>query len=107
MRRPPRSTHTDTRFPCTSICRSGLGHPAAHLVAQAFDVGGGGVAGVDQEVAVLLADLGAADGQAAAASVVDEPPGLVALGIGEGRSEERRVGKECVSTGRSRWCPYH
>src|SRR3546814_3009903 len=26
------------------------------------------------------------------------------LGI---RSEERRVGKECVSTGRSRWSPYH
>src|SRR3546814_18962629 len=24
-----------------------------------------------------------------------------------GRSEERRVGKECVSTGRSRWSPYH
>src|SRR3546814_14570401 len=23
------------------------------------------------------------------------------------RSEERRVGKECVSTGRSRWAPYH
>src|SRR3546814_20530021 len=23
------------------------------------------------------------------------------------RSEERRVGKECVSTGRSRWSPYH
>src|SRR3546814_17675698 len=23
------------------------------------------------------------------------------------RSEERRVGKECVSTGRSRWWPYH
>src|SRR3546814_13352078 len=26
---------------------------------------------------------------------------------GEGRSEERRVGKECVSTCRSRWWPYH
>src|SRR3546814_17152872 len=26
--------------------------------------------------------------------------------LGE-RSEERRVGKECVSTGRSRWSPYH
>src|SRR3546814_15064964 len=26
---------------------------------------------------------------------------------GEGRSEERRVGKECVSTCRSRWSPYH
>src|SRR3546814_12388921 len=23
------------------------------------------------------------------------------------RSEERRVGTECVSTGRSRWSPYH
>src|SRR3546814_18650358 len=27
-------------------------------------------------------------------------------GIGK-RSEERRVGKECVSTFRSRWAPYH
>src|SRR3546814_9713274 len=27
-------------------------------------------------------------------------------GVG-GRSEERRVGKECVSTCRSRWSPYH
>src|SRR3546814_15314015 len=25
----------------------------------------------------------------------------------EGKSEERRVGKECVSTCRSRWSPYH
>src|SRR3546814_5421307 len=25
----------------------------------------------------------------------------------EGRSEERRVGTECVSTCRSRWSPYH
>src|SRR3546814_16046338 len=24
-----------------------------------------------------------------------------------GRSEERRVGKECISTCRSRWSPYH
>src|SRR3546814_18872441 len=26
--------------------------------------------------------------------------------VGRERSEERRVGKECVSTGRSRWAPY-
>src|SRR6184192_1124535 len=26
---------------------------------------------------------------------------------GTGRSEERRVGKECQSTCRSRWSPYH
>src|SRR3546814_6718528 len=33
------------------------------------------------------------------------------VGFGRGgakiRSEERRVGKECVSTCRSRWSPYH
>src|SRR3546814_7260037 len=27
--------------------------------------------------------------------------------VGTWRSEERRVGKECVSTCRSRWSPYH
>src|SRR3546814_5162352 len=30
------------------------------------------------------------------------------MGLGDQpRSEERRVGKECVSTCRSRWSPYH
>src|SRR3546814_3362054 len=34
--------------------------------------------------------------------------GFVFFGKGsEIRSEERRVGKECVSTCRSRWSPYH
>src|SRR3546814_20524420 len=33
-----------------------------------------------------------------------DPAALQALGV---RSEERRVGKECVSTCRSRWSPYH
>src|SRR3546814_15486226 len=35
--------------------------------------------------------------------------GLERLGRGRrlGRSEERRVGKECVRTCRSRWSPYH
>src|SRR3546814_18586889 len=37
---------------------------------------------------------------------------LYNIGIGDSkiariRSEERRVGKECVSTCRSRWSPYH
>ena len=27
--------------------------------------------------------------------------------LGEGRSEERRVGKECMPVCRSRWSPYH
>src|SRR3546814_19432873 len=32
---------------------------------------------------------------------------LTAFERGGWRSEERRVGKECVSTCRSRWSPYH
>src|SRR3546814_20798075 len=36
-------------------------------------------------------------------------PAVLALGARRHavRSEERRVGKECVSTCRSRWSPYH
>src|SRR3546814_9414589 len=33
--------------------------------------------------------------------------GLVLRRLFRFRSEERRVGKECVSTCRSRWSPYH
>src|SRR3546814_6324355 len=32
---------------------------------------------------------------------------MVSLLLADERSEERRVGKECVSTCRSRWSPYH
>src|SRR3546814_11358988 len=32
---------------------------------------------------------------------------LSTMSVFEPRSEERRVGKECVSTCRSRWPPYH
>src|SRR3546814_5430835 len=32
---------------------------------------------------------------------------LASRGLRTRRSEERRVGKECVSTCRSRWSPYH
>src|SRR3546814_5337953 len=38
------------------------------------------------------------------AELFRRPRGLVFLLM---RSEERRVGKECVSTCRSRWSPYH
>src|SRR3546814_20546903 len=34
-------------------------------------------------------------------------PLLAEFGLRFARSEERRVGKECVSTCRSRWSPYH
>src|SRR3546814_14053446 len=32
---------------------------------------------------------------------------VIAVAVNHARSEERRVGKECVSTCRSRWVPYH
>src|SRR3546814_1222369 len=32
---------------------------------------------------------------------------LIGMAQSATRSEERRVGKECVSTCRSRWSPYH
>src|SRR3546814_7198174 len=41
---------------------------------------------------------------------LQDPTGAVELGgrvEHPERSEERRVGKECVSTCRSRWSPYH
>src|SRR3546814_20737898 len=42
------------------------------------------------------------DGVSAIARIAAEVNGQV-----ENRSEERRVGKECVSPCRSRWSPYH
>src|SRR3546814_12446806 len=41
---------------------------------------------------------------AAAPVLAATPPASAAV---ETRSEERRVGKECFSTCRSRWSPYH
>src|SRR3546814_15299546 len=35
------------------------------------------------------------------------PHRVAEVGVQEDRSEERRVGKECVSKCRSRWSPYH
>src|SRR3546814_13087219 len=37
----------------------------------------------------------------------DLDAGVEVLGLQHVRSEERRVGKACVSTCRSRWSPYH
>src|SRR3546814_1376741 len=47
------------------------------------------------------------DGGAGARLADTERQRLRALTGGRDRSEERRVGKECVSTCRSRWSPYH
>src|SRR3546814_11687068 len=56
-----------------------------------------------------LAELGFADPETPLARIARWRSGTVrALRSGASRrSEERRVGKECVSTCRSRWSPYH
>src|SRR3546814_13363619 len=47
--------------------------------------------------------LGLANDESIARAVAD----AIGRGVPVGRSEERRVGKECVSTCRSRWSPDH
>src|SRR3546814_15386613 len=62
------------------------------------EIGGRTDAGRDELVAILDQD-GCRD--------LADAFGLFLRGHDDIRSEERRVGKECVSTCRSRWSPYH
>src|SRR3546814_15559765 len=51
---------------------------------------------------------GSAFGYSGSVPMAPPPDWMLTVSIsGDGRSEERRVGKECVSTCRSRWSPYH
>src|SRR3546814_15684217 len=60
----------------------------------------------DQEAA-LDAELTAFEKATGHQFVVVTIPDLGDIPNEDYRSEERRVGKECVSTCRSRWSPYH
>src|SRR3546814_11695142 len=90
---------------CSSDLVADAGAGAHHL-----DVAGGGAALIAHRI--LVADR-------ARANIGDDlhvgmgmrrktglGPDLVVVPDAD-RSEERRVGKECVSTCRSRWSPYH
>src|SRR3546814_16301219 len=105
IRRPPRSTRTDTRFPYTTLflshfiamcCRHDR---TAQLIAPAIMLGkasrGDRSASIrhDRDLERLIACI-------AAHSVL-----RVKEAAGKLRSEERRVGKECVSSCRYRWSP--
>src|SRR3546814_8813941 len=62
--------------------------------------------------AELIARMIDAAGDVRGKSILEPSAGSGAIAdalrdAGAGRSEERRVGKECVSTCRSRWLPYH
>src|SRR6187455_1397267 len=61
-------------------------HASPHGFAKRLDIGRGGRAKVDQEVAMQLRDLRAAGDQSAAASGVYELPGLLPWRVLEGRA---------------------
>src|SRR5690348_3665415 len=58
----------------------------SHRLAEHLDVGSGGAATIDQEVAMQLRHLRSTDDQSAATRGIDQLPGFVAGRILEGRS---------------------
>src|SRR3546814_11906115 len=113
IRGPPRSTRTDTLFPYTTPFRSGYGLDAAwaddwhHAVHRALtgETSGYYIDFVDEAtLPKALRQAWVNDGtwsETRGRSHGRSPAGL------DPRSAARRVGKECVSTCRSRWSPSH
>src|SRR3546814_16316920 len=107
IRRPPRSTRTDTLFPYTTLFRSErAAHPAAaqglprcafHLPASRPAPGAGQHA---RWLAVRRLPHVLHAARMAGTGVVVPAGAGVARAVGQAarRSEERRVGKGCVST---------
>src|SRR3546814_19466512 len=113
MRRPPRSTRTDTLFPYTTLFRSvrraalAKGDPCARIAIEAaigawLGHGAGQRAG---DGIARLAEIAAV--QKNGALLLMGRPVLFIEEAGRDRSEERRLGKEWVSSFRFRWSPYH
>src|SRR3546814_12565663 len=114
IRRPPRSTRTDTLFPYTTLFRSDFVFLDPATEACAAPLGEHIHADyVDEHalaefcVGVDLATYEFENVPAKTAEFVASRIPLLPAPIALSRSEERRVGKECVSTCRSRWSPYH
>src|SRR3546814_14522466 len=110
-RRPPRSTRTDTLFPYTTLFRAAF----AAVRAEVDEVVGDRAPTIDDLRAMPLT-LGAVNevlrmwppGPAAPRmSIAPSEVHGMEIPAGRLRSEERRVGQECVSTCRSRWSPYN
>src|SRR3546814_14801883 len=100
IRRPPRSTRTYTLVPYTTLFRS--------LAAAARQ---------NESAALARRDSASVTGAGKNGQATESRPPFCLCRQWRfitfwrdailGRSEERRVGKECVSTCRSRWSPYH
>src|SRR3546814_11957803 len=111
IRRPPRSTRTDTLFPYTTLFRSLVNDIAPGIVMANGDWTHARLRLERTEGGTLLTiELTPAGGGAVVAVEDYFLPGFD-LEAGRlllsARSEERRVGEECVSTCRSRCSPSH
>src|SRR3546814_18639594 len=107
IRRPPRSTRTDKLFPYTTLVRSDFTSdgPLSFAFAGAGGMAAAGALTGQSGTHIDLSHDGRPQGSDSlfADSILFTAPGNVSML----RSEERRVGKECVSTCRTRWSPYH
>src|SRR3546814_17381401 len=110
IRRPPRSTRTDTLFPYTTLFRSLQPRRAAAFRASASILAGSTFPLGTTQLPPTHLTAGSAS-HAAAVSALIPPVGqkrTVWNGAARAfRSEERRVGKEGGSTCRYRWSPVH
>src|SRR3546814_12419226 len=120
IRRPPRSTRTDTLFPYTTLFRSPQGRrrpamnndgridsPASATRSPKRPSGGDDIVGLLQHLTSQGTHLAQEQVKLVQAEVRAGIEDLKAAIGAMLRSEERRVGKECVSTCRSRWSPCH
>src|SRR3546814_12728750 len=109
IRRPPRSTRTDTLFPYTTLFRSDSWTPCwgdgvrdlppPHSLGYVR-----AIRQVTRPSISMISALGLLKERRFLPLFVTQFLGAFNDNF---RSEERRVGKECVSTCRSRWSPYH
>src|SRR3546814_13016118 len=124
VRQPPRPTRTDTFLPYTTLCRSVLAsHTCVSLVYRAGQQQGkqklawlpaaavamGSGVWATHFIAMLAYHTPLQAGYDVALSTLSAALAIVLSGVALWlalRSDERRVGKECVSTCRSRWSPY-
>src|SRR3546814_11980203 len=102
IRRPPRSTRTDTLFPYTTLFRSNvtIDSLSRRSAIATFGIG----------AAAMTMNEASAQTPTAVRTAVPAFAGnhqVKPLRLDPARSEERRVGKECVRTCRSRWVPNH
>src|SRR3546814_17960314 len=120
IRRPPRSTRTDTLFPYTTLFRSllptRLKRPIRRFRDKRLRIVEFLLSTVCHELALPAwcvfigrrADtLSRLPGGTSSEKCQFRSSEGLQKRSRSGRSEERRVGKECVSTCRSRWSPYH